>query len=62
MQETEYNWDDDPQYNLTAEDIKVFNERRKRRLSGESKTYCWKDAKEIITAKKPIILFNSNKK
>jgi len=31
-----------------AEDIKAFDERREKRLSGESKTYNWKEAKQII--------------
>jgi hypothetical protein len=49
----EYNDDDDAKYEFTAEDIKVFDERREKRLSGESKIYSWADAKDIITGKKP---------
>ena len=47
----EYN-DNDFEYEFTAEDIKAFDERRNKRLNGESKTYSWQDAKEIITGKK----------
>lgn len=49
----EYN-DDDVDYILTEEDIKAFDERREKRLKGESKTFGWQEAKEMITRKKPI--------
>jgi len=39
-------------YPITAEDIKVFDERRKKRLSGECRTYSWEEAKAIITQNK----------
>jgi hypothetical protein len=48
----EYNEDDDAEYEFTSDDISIFDERREKRLSGESKTYSWTDAKEIITGKK----------
>lgn len=48
----EYNEDDDFEYEFSAEDIKRFEERRNSRISGESKTYSWEEAKEIITGKK----------
>jgi hypothetical protein len=48
----EYNEDDDFEYQFTDEEIKLFEERTGKRLTGESKTYSWKDAKEIITGKK----------
>lgn len=48
----EYNEDNDFGYDFTEEEIKAFDERRKKRLSGGSKTYTWKEAKEIITGKK----------
>jgi len=48
----EYNDEDDFEYEFTEEDIKLFDERRAKRLSGESKTYSWQEAKEIITGKK----------
>ncbi|GGB10518.1 hypothetical protein [Puia dinghuensis] len=48
----EYNEDDDFEYQFTDEEIKLFEERTARRLSGESKTYNWKDAKEIIIGKR----------
>ena len=53
MQKAKFNEDDNPGYNFTAEDIKVFDERRKKRLSGESKTYSWQEAKKIITQQQP---------
>lgn len=48
----EYNDDYDLQYEFTEEDIKKFDERNERRLSGESKTYSWQEAKGIIVKKK----------
>ena len=48
----EYNEDDDFEHQFTEEDIKLFEERTAKRLSGESKTYSWKDAKEIIIGQK----------
>jgi hypothetical protein len=48
----EYNEDDDFEYQFTEEEIKEFEERTAMRLRGESKTYSWKDAKEIIIGKK----------
>ena len=50
----EYNEDDDIEYQFSDEEIKLFEERSAKRISGESKTYSWKDAKEIITNKKEI--------
>ncbi|HEY8930540.1 MAG TPA: hypothetical protein VIM55_15165 [Mucilaginibacter sp.] len=47
----EYN-EDDVEYEFTAEDIKLFDERREKRLSGESETFTWDEAKSIITRKK----------
>jgi hypothetical protein len=46
----EYNEDDDFEYQFTEEEIKLFEERSAKRLSGESNTYSWKDAKDIIPA------------
>ena len=48
----EYTEDDDFEYEFSDEEIKQFEERRTKRLSGESKTYSWQDAKAIITGKK----------
>lgn len=48
----EYTEDDDFEYEFSEEEIKLFEERRAKRLSGESKTYIWEDAKAIITGKK----------
>jgi len=50
----EYNEEDDFDYEFTSEDIKMFDERRKKRLSCESTTYTWEQAKDIITGKKRI--------
>ena len=44
----EYN-DDDIDFLFTEEDIRVFDERREKRLKGESKTFGWQEAKEMIT-------------
>ncbi len=48
----EYTEDDDFEYEFSEEEIKLFEERRAKRLSGESKTYSWEEAKAIITGKK----------
>lgn len=48
----EYNEDDDFEYRFAEEEIRLFEERTAKRLSGESKTYSWKEAKEIITGKR----------
>ncbi len=48
----EYNEDDDFEYQFTDEEIKIFEQRTAKRENGESKTYSWKDAKEIITGQK----------
>jgi hypothetical protein len=47
----EYSEADNLDYELSEDDIKLFDERRAKRLNGESKTYAWKEAKEIITGK-----------
>lgn len=48
----EYNEDDDFDYEFSAEDIKRFEERRNNRLNGNTKTYSWEEAKDVITGKK----------
>ncbi len=48
----EYNDDDEFEFELSEEDIKMFDERRTKRLSGESKTYNWQQAKEIVIGKR----------
>lgn len=50
----EYTEDDDFEYEFSEDEIKLFEERRAKRLSGESNTYSWKDAKAIITGKKKL--------
>ena len=49
----EYNdeYDDSSEYSFSEKDMHIFEERRKKRLSGESKTYSWEEAKKIITGK-----------
>ena len=44
----EYN-DEELEYEFTDEEIKLFDERRAKRLSGESKVYSWEEAEKIIT-------------
>jgi len=53
MQTTELNHNDDAEYKFTAEDMKMLDERRRKRMSGESRTYTWNEAKEIITGNNP---------
>jgi hypothetical protein len=48
----EYSDDDDFEYEFNEEELAMFEERRQKRLSGESKTYSREAAKEIITGKK----------
>lgn len=50
----EYNEDDDSEYEFTSDELDIFEERKKKRLSGESKTYSWKEAKEFITGKRKL--------
>ncbi|WP_162915571.1 hypothetical protein [Paraflavitalea soli] len=50
----EYTGDDDFEYEFSEEEIKLFEERRTKRLSGQSKTHTWQDAKAIITGKKSL--------
>ena len=42
--------DEDDSYEFSDEEIKVFEERRKARLSGHSKTYSWQEAKQKIVS------------
>jgi hypothetical protein len=47
----EYNEEDDEIDSFfTANDIQLFDERREKRIAGESKTYNWEEAKAFITA------------
>ncbi len=48
----EYNDEDDFENELSEGDIKMFDKRRTKRLSGESKTYNWQQAKKIVTGKR----------
>jgi len=45
----EYNNEDDFEYEFTDEEIRTFEERKAKRLNGESKSYSWDQAKDIIT-------------
>lgn len=47
----EYTGEDDFEYEFSDEEIKSLEDRRAKRLSGESKTYNWQEAKDIITDK-----------
>jgi hypothetical protein len=48
----EYNDEDDAEYEFSEKEMAAFEERRAKRLSGESKTYSWEEAKEMITGKR----------
>jgi hypothetical protein len=50
----EYNDDDNTDLELHEDDINEFENRRAKRLSGESKLYDWQEAKQIITGKRKI--------
>lgn len=50
----EYNDEDDYEYEFSKEELVDFEKRRAKRISGESKTYSWKEAREIIIGKKNI--------
>ncbi|ANI88164.1 hypothetical protein A9P82_01850 [Arachidicoccus ginsenosidimutans] len=47
----EYSEDDDFEYTFSEEEIREFDNRRQKRLNGESKLYNWEEAKSIITRK-----------
>jgi hypothetical protein len=47
----EYTGENDYEYEFTDNEIKIWEERRKR-LKMESKTYSWADAKDRITGKR----------
>lgn len=42
-------FDRDKSNTLNEEAIQLLEDRRRKRLSGESKTYSWEEAKKIIT-------------
>ena len=48
----EYSEDDDFEYDFTAEELKIFEERRANRLKGMSQTYTRQEANDMITGKK----------
>ena len=48
----EYHEDDDFEYSFTDEEINEFEKRRADRISGQSKLYSWKEAKDKIIGKK----------
>lgn len=50
----EYNDDEDLEFEFTTEDIKLLDERRAKRLNGESSLHSWQEAKDIISGKKTI--------
>lgn len=47
----EYTGEDDFEYTFSNQELAMLEERRAKRLSGESKTYTWEEAKAIITGK-----------
>jgi hypothetical protein len=50
----EYAGEDDFEYAFSDEEIKLLEDRRVKRLSGESKTYSWQEAKDIVKGKNKI--------
>ncbi len=50
----EYAGEDDFEYAFSDEEIKLLEDRRVKRLSGERKTYSWQEAKDIVTGKNKI--------
>jgi phosphoribosylanthranilate isomerase len=47
----EYNENEDDDYIFKEEDIHLFDERSKKRSTGESKVYDWKEAMKMIVSK-----------
>lgn len=47
----EYNEDDGLEYEFTAEDIKLLDKRRQKRLNGESSVHSWDEVKSAIINK-----------
>ena len=47
----EYNEDENYDYEFSEADIKMLDERREKRINGESRTYTWQEAREHITNK-----------
>lgn len=50
----EYNDEDDFDYEFSEEELAIFEERRIKRMNGESKTYSWDEAREMITGKRKL--------
>jgi len=50
----EYAGEDDFEYAFSDEEIKLLEDRRVKRLIGESKTYSLQEAKDIVTGKNKI--------
>jgi hypothetical protein len=40
------------EYTFSKEELELFEQRRSKRISGESKAYSWEEAKEMITGRK----------
>jgi len=51
--------DDDGEYSFSADDMLLFEVRRQKRLSGESKTYEWSEAKNMVICKIDNVNINS---
>jgi hypothetical protein len=47
----EYNGEAEIDYEFSDEELKLFEESRHKRISGENETLNWEAAKEIITGK-----------
>lgn len=50
----EYTGEEDYEYEFTDDEIKIWEERRARRLKMESKTYSWSDAKDYVIGKRKL--------
>lgn len=50
----EYNAENDFEYEFTDLDIQIFDERREKRLNGQSRTYSREDARNIIIGKQSL--------
>jgi hypothetical protein len=46
-----YTGEDDVEYEFSEGEIKILEDRKAKRLSGESKIYSWQEAKDFITGK-----------
>ena len=48
----EYTGEEDYEYEFTDNEVKIWEERRAKRLKMESKTYSWPEAKDHVIGKR----------